>query len=138
MNWLIELNHVASAADLEKNMGEHVEYLDRGVASGRVVTYAGRKDEHAGGVIVVAGTRVEAEAFAQDDPLVRRGLSRARILSTLDDPLDTAFTRMLGLTVPLAQAPMGRCAPAPLAAAVSTLDDPVVLRYYQQGWARWN
>ena len=27
---------------------------------------------------------------------------------------------------------------ARLAVDVSTLDDPVVLRYYQQGWARWN
>lgn len=27
---------------------------------------------------------------------------------------------------------------ARLAVDVSTLDDPVILRYYQQGWARWN
>ncbi|ODP37793.1 YciI family protein [Sphingomonas turrisvirgatae] len=52
----------------------HVEWLNHGVADGRVLL-AGRKPSADGGMFIARGTLAQVEAWAAHDPFAREGLA---------------------------------------------------------------
>ena len=76
---LIQLNYVAPLAEIDARMKDHVTWLEAGIREGAILV-AGRRNPRTGGVILLRGDRVTAEAVAATDPFVTSGVAQADIV----------------------------------------------------------
>lgn len=78
--FVIELDYIADLSEIDACMPEHVAWLKRQYAAGRFLV-SGRKVPRDGGIILAVGSsREQIEALVKDDPFIRRGLARFRVI----------------------------------------------------------
>src|SRR5690349_19105480 len=78
--FVIELQYIASLAQIDAAMKEHMAFLDRAYAAGTFLV-SGRKIPRDGGIILALGkSREEIEALVAKDPFVAQGLATARVI----------------------------------------------------------
>ncbi len=67
---IVSLTYIAPISDIDPLLDAHVDWLERGYASGRFLA-SGRKVPRTGGVILARGTLAEVEAACSEDPFAR-------------------------------------------------------------------
>jgi len=73
--FIVLLTYKADLAELDRHLAAHRDWLNAGVASGRLMV-AGRKVPRTGGALLVrAASRDEAAAWASTDPFAIAGLA---------------------------------------------------------------
>ena len=78
--FVIELEYIADLAQIDARMPEHVAWLKKHYTAGHFLV-SGRKIPRDGGIIIAVGaSREQIEGLVQDDPFIRHGLARVRII----------------------------------------------------------
>lgn len=78
--FIIELNYQVPVSEIDANMADHIEYLDKHYRSGHFLA-SGRKEPRDGGLIFVkAGSKQEVEKIIAEDPFNTKGLATYRII----------------------------------------------------------
>ena len=78
--FIIELNYPTTVTEIDANMADHIEFLEKFYRSGHFLA-SGRKEPRDGGLIFVkAANRAEVEKIIAEDPFKKRGLASYRII----------------------------------------------------------
>lgn len=78
-SYLIRLTIIVDRAQYEPYLPAHLDYL-RGLKQKRILLLSGPFADRSGGMVLIrAASREEAEAIAQNDPLVRNGVDTYEI-----------------------------------------------------------
>ncbi len=78
--FVIELEYSATLSEIDAAMSAHVAFLKKYYAAGYFLV-SGRKVPRDGGIILAVGeSREQVQAIIEEDPFVRRGLARYRLI----------------------------------------------------------
>ena len=78
--FVIELTYVASLAEIDARMKEHMAFLRKYYASGNFLV-SGRQVPRTGGVIIAVGeSKEKVESIMREDPFVSHGLATVRVV----------------------------------------------------------
>ena len=78
--FVIELTYVASLAEIDARMKEHMAFLRKYYASGNFLI-SGRQIPREGGIILAVGeSKEKVESIMREDPFVSHGLATVRVV----------------------------------------------------------
>ena len=76
---VVVLTYIPDLAAVDARLDQHLEWLGRQYAEGRVLA-SGRRDPRTGGVIVCRGDQDAVDAIVATDPFIASGVATAEVI----------------------------------------------------------